>query len=588
MAGGPRPIGAHPAPSPQGASTQRLTKKASDWNDQLMRYVFFATSLFLTLSAVMAQSTDWSRQAEIPPGENRANILNLPAEQQAASVQRGRVHVFSYPVTVTELTIPYRPFMQFFESRGEDPFRRWLISLSQDLAGFHSPTDVMNWLGLHPFADDDTTPVRPEERALGMGATVMEREGAEVLTFSCAACHSAELFGKKVVGLTNRFPRANAFFLAGKQFLPLLQPGIFQALTHATPAELATFKRSRTAIQYVGAKKPQVLGLDTSLAQVALSLSRRGLDDYATRFIQNARHPRPNALEKDVADSKPAVWWNVKYKTRWLSDGSIVQGNPVLTNFLWNEIGRGVDLRALEGWMTNNRSLINDLTAAVFATEAPAYLDFLPEDTLDISMARRGQVHFENHCMSCHGRYEKAWEHQDASASKRQLAQTTKLTYHTHTPVFNVGTDPGRYRGMRAFAQDLNRLQISKSIQTIVEPQEGYVPPPLIGIWARWPYFHNNSAPSLCAVLTAGTHRPAKYVAGPAVDPDKDFDSDCVGYPVVSKAPAAWKKNQEYWYDTTREGLSNRGHDEGIFLRDGAELMTPEQKRELIEFLKTL
>lgn len=539
-------------------------------------------------------SGPWSRGAQLPgtgrlTSENRSNILSLSANEWARAKLDGRQHVFSYPVEITELTIPYRAFNEFFADPGRNIFRRWIQQITQNWSNFHSPQDVMAWLGVHPFPEDERTPVRPEEHDLGMGATVINHNGAEGLTFSCAACHTADLFGKKVVGLTNRFPRANEFFAQGKTLLPLVDPRVFQVMTGSSHAERELLERSRHAIKFVGAKKPQALGLDTSLAQVALSLSRRGLDEYATRFAQTARRPRPNALANEVADSKPAVWWNVKYKTRWLSDGSIVQGNPILTNFLWNEIGRGVDLRALEQWLVDNRGTIDDLTATVFATEAPAYLDFLPADTMNLTMAKAGQRHFENHCMGCHGRYEKAWEQPAARprALKDEI-RTLKVHYHRRTPVIDVGTDPGRYLGMNHFAPDLNRLKISRTIETVVEPQRGYVPPPLVGIWARWPYFHNNSAPSLCAVLTKGSDRPVTYVSGPAVDARRDYDSDCGGYPSVERAPEAWRRSREHLYDTRKKGLSNRGHDEGVFLKDGQELMTPAQKRELIEFLKTL
>ena len=58
-----------------------------------------------------------------------------------------------------------------------------------------------------------------------------------------------------------------------------------------------------------------------------------------------------------------------------------------------------------------------------------------------------------------------------------------------------------RYQGTKYFAQALNDLKISQYMKTIVQPQKGYVPPPLVGIFARYPYFHNNSIPNLCAIM---------------------------------------------------------------------------------------
>lgn len=539
---------------------------------------------------------NWSKDYALPGGagrytnQHRGNVFELPEADYRAAVKRGRRHSFSYPVDTTELTIPYRAFIEFFDRDNTDPFRRWINTLAQRAVGMDSPQDVMKWLGIHEYHQSEDETLRPEEVALGMGATVMERDGADVLTFSCSTCHSSELFGKNVVGLTNRFMRPYEFFNMGIKLIPHASPLLFQLYTQATPAERRAFEKTKAAIPFVGARNPQNLGLDTSLSQMALSLSKRAQDEYASRFARNARHPRPNRLNTYVADSKPSVWWNLKYKTRWLSDGSMTAGNPIHVNLLVNEIGRGADLKELAAWMHDNQDKVSDLTAAVFGNEAPQYLDFLPESTMDLAMAKRGQVHFMNNCTGCHGVYEKAWDAPGAARLPlKDQIKTTQVHYHKKTPVIDVGTDPQRHLGMEYLLKEFEHIRkYLLSFGIDYEQTKGYVPPPLVGIWARWPYFHNNSAPSLCAVLTKASARPVKYVAGPAINPATDYDSDCGGYPTVDKAPAEWKENKEYWFDTTREGMKNMGHDEGVFLTDGQERMTPQQKRELVEFLKTL
>jgi hypothetical protein len=88
--------------------------------------------------------------------------------------------------------------------------------------------------------------------------------------------------------------------------------------------------------------------------------------------------------------------------------------------------------------------------------------------------------------------------------------------------------------------------------------------------------------------LTRGSERPVTYISGEANDPATDYDADCGGYPVGDKTPAHWKDKAQHVYDTRRPGLSRMGHDEKIFLKDGKEIMTSTEKRELVEFLKTL
>ncbi len=532
----------------------------------------------------MAQSPDWSSSVEVT--ENRENIYRLSENDFQNVVMAGRRAALFYPVTVSDLLIPYRPLKNFFESDANDPVRRVLYDVAKTVSPFKNMDDFYSYLGTHKFPEvtqaetPNTLPVITDNtESLPMGATIIKTKNGEALTFGCAACHASDLFGVKVLGLTNRFPRANEFFRRGEQLAPYVDSFLFKTLLNTTEGERLMMVTAKNATKWVGTKKPEVLGLDTSLAQVALSLAKRKNDPYATRTEFSHRFPRKNKLEKMVADSKPAVWWNVKYKTRWLSDGSIVSGNPVHTNFLWNEIGRGTDLKKLEGWLNQNIPTVEALTAAVFATKAPEYVKFFGEKSINIEKAQRGEKHFVQSCQKCHGSYQKDWT---------KSSETVKVTYHKKTPVIDVGTDPGRYLGMAAFSDDLNRLAISKTIGAFVEPQKGYVPPPLVGIWSRWPYFHNNSAPNLCAVLTKSSKRPKTYWSGAAKDKKRDFDQDCVGYPIGENTPEEWKKDKDYFYDTRKEGLSNSGHDEKIFLKDGEEIYTAEEKSELIEFLKTL
>ena len=539
------------------------------------------------MSISQAWAQDWGSEVEITAP--RANIYQLSLAAFEKTVNEGKKHALIYPVDVSDLLIPYQPLKTFFESDPSDPVRKVIYDLARVVSPFKSMDDVFGWLGVHdyPTSIQTETPnalpvLTAEEKSIPMGATLIHTEDGEALTFGCAACHTSDLFGVKVLGLTNRFPRANEFFRQGQTYAPYVNSFLFKDLLKTTEGERLMMVKAKGVTKWVGAKEPVVLGLDTSLAQVALSLAKREKDAYATRSARSAMFPRPNKLSKMVADSKPAVWWNVKYKNRWLSDGSIVSGNPVHTNFLWNEIGRGTDLTKLEKWMDHSGAKIEALTAAVFATKAPRYEKFFGLDSINVDRARRGQAHFVQSCQKCHGVYEKGWDQPQAKKfTKAKLIENFKITYHKKTPVIDVGTDPGRYLGMKEFADDLNRLQISKNIKTVVVPQKGYVPPPLEGIWARWPYFHNNAIPNLCALLSPQAERPVSYVSGKAIDKDRDFDQECVGYPIGDKAPEAWKKNKDYLYDTKLEGLSNAGHTAGINL-------SREQKLELIEFLKTL
>ncbi len=553
------------------------------------------TGLFCLVSAFSFAQTspDWSEGFTVPDG-GRSNPYQLPNSVLQQSIDQGKIHTQVYPVSVTGLLPPYHPLKKFIEEPAHGPFEFFMKKVFHGLTHMKTFDDALEWVGLHEYpATDDTgvysvpipnRDVLPENR---MGFGLITRNGAEGFTLSCAACHSSRLFGKTVLGMTNRFPRANETFVKAKFFAHFLSPESFQKVNHATDAETDLLRELKENVKSVGAKKPLVFGLDTSLAQVALSLNRRNADEYATKNPEFQKHPRADILDDVPADSKPAVWWNLKYKNRWLSDGSVVSGNPIFTNVLWNEVGRGVDLQKLDQWLYENNQAIQDLTTAVFSMEAPRITDFFPAEKINLETAKTGEQIFIRTCSRCHGVYEKAWSQTGAELlSPADQLKTTKVHYPKRTFVVDVGTDPNRYLGMKSL-EKLNDLAISKRNHTVIKAQKGYVPPPLVGIWARWPYFHNNSAPSLCAVLTASTKRPVKYYAGEANDPETDFDSHCNGYPLGDATPEAWK-TKRFKYDSRKEGLRNTGHDEGIFLKNGQEILTSQEKLAVIQFLQTL
>jgi len=92
---------------------------------------------------------------------------------------------------------------------------------------------------------------------------------------------------------------------------------------------------------------------------------------------------------------------------------------------------------------------------------------------------------------------------------------------------------------------------------------------PISGIWATAPYLHNGSVPNLYQLLLPPAERVTTFDVG-----SHAFDVEAVGY--VSN-----REGQAFQFDTTLPGNSNAGHDYGTDL-------TSDQRRDLIEFLKTL
>ncbi|HMV66170.1 MAG TPA: hypothetical protein PKA64_04925 [Myxococcota bacterium] len=538
-----------------------------------------------------ADGVDWSPDAEIPAGTDRANLYGYDEDALERVRREGITLAHVWPNPDTGLILPWRPVASFLDDEANADFS----ALAERVLGFGDLEAFYDWFGLARFPPDGAETGRydlprpdgtPPGAPLGVG--VVETDLGPGLTFSCAACHASTLFGRAVMGASNRRVRVHATFHLAQMLVDTFDPERFGEIFGATPQEQELYARNVQSLRYVDTKLPAVLGLDTAVAQVGLALAMPSPDPDASRPDLPHLDPALASLETTVADVKPAVWWNLRYKTRWSSDGIHASGNPVIYSLVANELGRGTDLVSLRRWIADNQEKIEAFTAAMFAVEAPRWVDFFGADSLDEPLAREGQAIYDRRCAECHGTYTKGWQRPDADAlSADDRLANVSLDYHPHTPVIDVGTDPARNEAARPLIERLNRLAILVDSGTTFQQTQGYTPPPLDGLFARYPYLHNNSVPSLCALLSPPEERPASFWQGPAGDPATDFDAACVGYPTGDAVPEAWK-DDEAFYDTTIPGLSNQGHDAMLRQDDGTWALSADDRDALLMFLKTL
>ena len=137
-----------------------------------------------------------------------------------------------------------------------------------------------------------------------------------------------------------------------------------------------------------------------------------------------------------------------------------------------------------------------------------------------------------------------------------------------------IGTDRHRLDSYTAvFATNQYGLYPDSSYRfTHFRKTNGYANQPLDGIWARAPYLHNGSVPTLRDLLEAPANRPAVFYRGYDL-----FDREGVGF--VSTVPAV--PGQTFFrYDTSVPGNSREGHLYGTTLSDA-------DKRAIVEYLKT-
>lgn len=241
-------------------------------------------------------------------------------------------------------------------------------------------------------------------------------------------------------------------------------------------------------------------------------------------------------------------------------------------------------------WDGNNSSVDErNLSAALGAGVTPTSVDHvaiervrkwiwnLPAPTFppavkpNLEMVEKGRALYGDYCASCHGMGSR--EHDPYSYDTNRYPLLGKVT-----PLADVKTDPGRWISYtQNFAAAQNTLYAGYSWRfSHFKQTNGYSNQPLDGIWARSPYLHNGSVPTLRDLLEPAANRPRVWWRGSEI-----LDLRKVGY--RSDADAA-SDSERFRYDVSAPGNSNAGHDGkeyGTYLSDA-------EKDALVEYMKTL
>ena len=202
-----------------------------------------------------------------------------------------------------------------------------------------------------------------------------------------------------------------------------------------------------------------------------------------------------------------------------------------------------------------------DVQQYLWSLEPPAW----PFDPPDPAVVARGRTLFDANCARCGPR-----------GSGPDAAYPDTIV-----PVAEVGTDPARARNFgEEEAAWLTDFMGSVFAADPLVATGGYLAPPLVGIWARAPYFHSASVPDLVSVLDSGS-RPAVWArtgSGAA-----DYDPVRVGwrYEVPSDPLDASTPEGRRIHDSSRPGLSNGGHTFG-------DALSVEERADLVAYLTTL
>jgi mono/diheme cytochrome c family protein len=200
-----------------------------------------------------------------------------------------------------------------------------------------------------------------------------------------------------------------------------------------------------------------------------------------------------------------------------------------------------------------------DITARFISQLPPPAYPF----ALDGDRAKRGWKLFEANCWACHKQY-------------------NDIIYKTDL----IGTDPNRSRVLNSAGLALFLKHFVASVPDTYETtdsygakykphdlpadsilfdrskpeNQGYVANALEGLWARAPYLHSGSVPTLYHLL-APAERPAKFVRGSiSYDPEKvGFQWDLAKLEALQKVDPTVAP-----YDTSWDSASRLGHDTNL------------------------
>lgn len=347
-------------------------------------------------------------------------------------------------------------------------------------------------------------------------------------TLNCLSCHQGKVAGRVVPGVPNSL---FAFQTLANDLVNLRRLEGSQPTLGELSLAFAALGRTN------GTTNAQIF----SVALVA----RRDKD-----LNVQPTNSFPKMINHDL-DAPPL--WNTSRKRRLYIDGFPEKTARVIMQFVLSESNSGETIR---NWEDD----FDDILAWIESLQPPKY----PWD-VDQQLAATGEKLFEQTCAGCHGTYGPDGEYPE----KR-------------IPIADIGTDPLRLQGMpvehRQFFKESWFGDYGQ--RTVVEDPEGYVAPPLNGVWASAPYFHNGSVPTLWHVLHPD-QRPQVWLRT-----EDGYDTQRVGLEVsefeeLPKAAKSRPDERRRYFDTSLPGKSAQGHTYPDELSD-------DEKRAVLEYLKTM
>jgi hypothetical protein len=320
--------------------------------------------------------------------------------------------------------------------------------------------------------------------------------------------------------------------------------GLLEGYMKLHPNKASAMREFMRAGKAIGDKiYTEVKGVNPADRLTAVLIAQRDKNTLAWQDSASVKLP------EQVIPSDVPAWWLLKKKH----------------GMFYNGFGRGDFGRFLMGaiLLTVNDTLhankvdarMDDVLAYMNSLQPPKY-----PKPIDQSLAKQGQVIFETNCAKCHGFYGKYASYPNYLIPQQVIGTDSMLNHSNYqysdmidwfnTSWFAKGDHPAR-----------------------LVPFNGYIAPPLDGVWITAPYLHNGSVPTIEALLDS-RKRPQYWSRN---FNKTEYDYEKLGW-VYRAEP---KPGGRSVYNTTLPGYGNYGHSFGDKLNE-------EERKSVLEYLKTL
>ncbi len=367
-----------------------------------------------------------------------------------------------------------------------------------------------------------------------------------VVASNCLTCHASVFDGQVVMGLGDSL---RDFTADPSQFAELA--GL---LVSNDPAERAEYEKWKTRIQTTAPFiREQVIGTNPADNLAAILFAHRDPETLAWLDEPAIEVPERTPLPVDVPP-----WWRMKKKNAMFYSAA---GREDHARIMMTASVLCVDsveeAEAIDAYFPDVRAYIANL-------EPPAF-----PRAIDQQKAAEGKTYFDTYCARCHGTYS------EDGASDTYPNLVVSLDEVATDPMLAAGTAQLAARFVQWF-----EASFYGAIASLV-PAEGYLAPPLDGVWITAPFLHNGSVPDLETLLDSDA-RPTYWTR--SFD-DADYDYDRVGWTWTAHdrghRDIGNPAERPRVYDTTLPGHGNGGHTFG-------DVLTDTQRAAVIEYLKTL